>query len=240
MTIEETLRRHDIMKIRFARDFNLSRPTFYEYMDKFNNNEKLPKEKYQIIFDSLFKEEMSHEDFMNRYNKLTDIYRRDLMMKIADLDPDNTDSIIRIVDELKLSVNNASGCSELIPFIEYISSYYANNKLVKELLLYFNLLNGFSDSIANLSEEDKWYLGNLYHINRKFIEGKTNSDSFFDEFLEKRNNLKVEKSAKKREIEKELRDTLSPYITEAIKNAPDGINNGEIIKRILEKINTNK
>ena len=240
MSVQETLRQHNILKAKFARDFNLSRPTFYEYINKFDNNEKLPKEKYQIIFDSLFKEQLSHDDFMNRYDSFAQIYKRDLVMKLADLDPHNTDSITRIVEELKMSVNPSDGKSSVIPFIEFVVTHYNSNKIANGLLLYFNELNGFTDSLTGLSDEDKWYLGNLYHVNNKYLNGNISGDSHFQEFVDKRENLKIEKSSKRREIEKELRLALSPYITDAIKNAPEGTDNSEIIQKILEKINSNK
>ena len=158
--IEDTLRQHEILKIRFAHDFNLSRPTLDEYIRKYEGGNALPKEKYQIIFDSLFKMPLSHTEFINRYKNLANIYKRDVVMKLTDLDPNTTDLITNIVDQLRMSVDAKSGHSPLIPFIEYVASNYRSQKVANAWICYFNELNGLNDESVVLSNEEKWFYFN--------------------------------------------------------------------------------
>ena len=75
--IKRELKEHDITLSQFCDDFNISRPTLNNYIKLYEDQETLPSEVFERIFDYLFDAEVSsHNEFMERYSYVQDYYHR--------------------------------------------------------------------------------------------------------------------------------------------------------------------
>lgn len=75
--IKLELKKHNITLSQFCDDFNISRPTLNNYIKLYEENEELPSEVFQRIFDYLFDGEVSDSfEFLERYSYVQDYYHR--------------------------------------------------------------------------------------------------------------------------------------------------------------------
>ena len=242
MDILITLKDNDISKARFAHDLNLSRPTLDEYIKRYEVGESLPKSKYQIIFDSLFAEELSKDTFSERYKAFKEMIKRDRLMRLDNLSPEDTDSIIHIVTELKQFSSTNDSKSQLIPFIEFLSMSYTHNPIVDIWVKYFNYLNNYVDDIE-FSNIEKKYVGNLYHLNDALSNNNSAfeqmSDEYFKDYLQKRSNLIAANTKRAIELKKTIQHILEKSIAEVVSNSNETIDNDEMVRKVLERITIN-
>ena len=240
MNVLDTLNEHDIRKFRFAKDFFLSRPTLDDYIAKYESGETLPKSKYQIIFDSLFSKSLGIDDFNNRYLSLKNLIRIDRLMRLDELNPNDTDSIISIVEGLKSSIDD-KGKSELIPFIKFIADGYDNNSLINIWTKYYNDLNNLTDSIE-YDDFDKKYVGAFYHLNHAYLYNQQELNdvdaAYFESFLKRKSENKTAAEEKTAAITNKLEQIINKYVVDAVASSDENDDNEVIIKKVLERINS--
>lgn len=233
----EILKNHRITKQKFAYDFSLSRPTLDDYIEKFINNISIPKDKYQIIFATLFAEDMDHDLFLIKYKKLKSMLKRDKMLKLDELDGEDTDTIIEIVAALKDDVNTEQKI--LSRFISFLVSDFKNpNGLAVLFCKYFSYLNSLVE--YDLTDIDKIYFGNFYDINSKYLfdpnELKDKDGLKFKKFLERKKELKVKNEFKKEKVSERINALLKERIEEAIISSADTDDVDDIINKVLSQI----
>ena len=239
MNVVEILKKHDVSKIQFAKDFFLSRPTLDDYIERFENGEKLPKEKYQLIFTSLFKGD-SNANFEMSYNHYKKLIRRDRAIKLDDLSPEITNKLFHIIGAIKRSLSS-DGSSDLLEFVSYVSEeYMAQTELVNLWVIYFNELNNLSEH-KGLTKEQKNYLGAFYLLNRSFIEGTLVPDeSGYAKFIERKKRLKAINEEMKQEIHekihKKIEAMISKRVEEELKAMPSDATSDEIVDKIMDDI----
>lgn len=233
----ETLKKYGITKYRFAKDFNLSRPTLDEYILKFENGEQIQKEKYQIIFASLFEKKLSNETFKTNYERYKRMFRRDAVMMLDEIDPENTDLIIEIIDKLKESIDLDNSESCLIQFVHYVVSNYESDDIVKMWVKYFNDLNGLCDNVR-FDDREKKYIGYFYRINNAFSSNNIDSlnSNYFNEYLKRKSELKIERSERTQKVKDRVIELITPYLKDIMSSSLDVENDDEIAQKIISKI----
>ena len=236
MNVAEVLKKRGLSKIQFASDFYLSRPTLDDYIERFEKGEKLPKTKYQIIFDSLFVGDLDSNQFKKEYGYYSRLISRDRAIRLDDLSPDATDKIVRIVDDLKESALN-DDCLELINFISFVvDGYNYGNELSKAWVLYFNELNSLK-SHNNISERLKKYLGCFYVLNRDFLVDDSRLDiSNYDSFVERKDELKRKRQQRRREIQEKVSEIIKQRVEEEMKKMSADASDDEIVQKIVGDI----
>ena len=237
MGVYDILKNNNIPKIVFAKDFDLSRPTLDEYIDLFDSGKKIQKEKYSVVFNSLFENNLSPHEFKKRYVNLKRIYNRDILLHLESLDTHNTDCITQIVEELRESVDCDTQKSELLPFVYYIVTSYRTDRLCKALLSYFNELNGVTSK--ELSEFEKSYFGSLFDINCKFLDDPCSLDSSnYNRFVKKKQIIEASKRKKTIEIRNEINEVIDKYVNEIVASSRDDEDKHLIIERVIKKMNS--
>lgn len=236
MNVVEVLKKHGLSKIQFASDFFLSRPTLDEYILKFDNGDKLPKIKYQIIFNSLFSEDLNDNRFRNEYTDFKRMIARDKSIKIDDLSPRTTDQILGIIDDLKKAAISDKD-SKLINFISFVTrGYNDGNELANAWVLYFNELNSLQE-YNDITEKQKKYLGSFYIINRDFNEGATNLDiSNYAKFIERKEELKKSEEQRRLEIQERVSEIIKKRVEEEMKKMSADESDDEIVQKIVGDI----
>ena len=236
MNVTETLKKHGLSKVQFASDFFLSRPTLDDYIAKFESGEKLPKVKYQIIFDSLFANDLEPNFFKNEYDDFKRLIGRDKAIRLDDFSPEVTDRIIRIIENLKRSAMNDDH-TELINFISFITDGYNHgNEFANLWVLYFNDLNGLQVH-KDIDEKQQKYLGSFYVLNREYLDGASNLDiSNYAKFIERKNELRHNREQRRNEIQERINAIIKKRVEEEMKVMPSDVSDEEIVQKIVGDI----
>ena len=75
------LKEYDCTLSEFANALFLSRPTLNSYIHLYENNQKIPDKKYQILFDRMFSKKIEKEDKIY----VTDIYDNKVVYVVYDI-----------------------------------------------------------------------------------------------------------------------------------------------------------
>ena len=63
MNIRKLLQKNGLTLFSFAELLNISRPTLNSYIKIFESGSSIPNEKFQIIFEELFNQDLSNDKF---------------------------------------------------------------------------------------------------------------------------------------------------------------------------------
>lgn len=236
MNVAEALKKHGLSKIQFSSDFYLSRPTLDDYIERFEKGGKLPKTKYQIIFDSLFADDLEDNQFKKEYDYYTRLISRDRAIKLDDLSPQATDKIVRIIGDLKESALN-DDYLELINFISFVvDGYNYGNELSKAWVLYFSELNSLKNH-KGISEKLKKYLGCFYVLNRDYLVDDSKLDiSNYEIFVKRKDELKRKRQLRRREIQERVSEIIKQRVEEEMKKMSADASDDEIVQKIVGDI----
>ena len=228
----DILKNNGYTKAQFADDFQVSRPTLDAYINKFENNVAIPNEKYNLIFENLFRTELSRADFIESYERHSKLIKRDKATLLDNLDIDSTNDIFSIVYCLEDSVKD--GKSELIPFVKYVVNEYKTDLLATAYVKYFNDLNNLCEVKTTAKEMN--YFGNLYHINKLFRNNPSSlRDIYNDEYFKKKKEIRDKNNKYKEEVNKEFNKMLSKFLDETIAEMGEKVDKEALMKQVVEK-----
>lgn len=232
--IVETLTTNHVSKTKFALDFYLSRPTLDEYIAKFERNVGIPKERYQIIFNRLFGETLSPAEFKRRYYVLKNMFRRDKILDLDEIDVESTDTILFVIDSMK--VDSKTTDKALLHFLNTIVSTYKEPFSISKMFAkYATYLNGFYD--YDFTDNEKRYFGNLYCLNRAFLDNpETLNIENFKLLEERRKQLLDKNENRKREVEELLKRVIDRYVSDAVSNSKENETPDSIVDKVLERL----
>ncbi|MFI3252645.1 MAG: hypothetical protein R3Y60_05865 [bacterium] len=129
VNIKEILKKNSITTNDFANDFQLSRNTMNTYIDIFENEKKLPKDKYNLIFKKLFLVQLDEFEFKSIYMILKRTVNRDKVNGTFELSIEKTEKIFSLIN---LLVENEFDIDE---YSEYFIKMLITNKR-KEPIFY--------------------------------------------------------------------------------------------------------
>ncbi|MBR4237540.1 hypothetical protein IKQ02_03810 [bacterium] len=164
MTIKEIFEKENITISKFALDFSLSRNTTMQYIELFERGEKIPKEKYNYIFDRLFTNYDSNL-FEADYYCFKNLVNRDRLNGTLELSMEKTDLIMRSFRKLSNATKNDTIDTSALFLIDTIISNYSKDDIFKSLCDYFYFFNNSkTDDYKTLSEEEKTIYTNYFKI----------------------------------------------------------------------------
>ena len=234
--IKSTLKNIGITLAEFAKKLDISRPTLDSYIEMYESNKPLPKEKYQIIFDKLFTAEItSKKAFLNNLEELYYLIERDKMLGTFDLDCNKTDLVTSVIDEMKQDMYTDDCDTNLYIFINMLIRSYKNNSVFQNLVKYFLILNG-RIPLQDMTLEDEKHFSNYFRVFFNEIHGQTHRD---EEYLTLFKN-RVEELAKENQRKSEtLQKNIAQIIDSKIKSLIDmGIDIDDIdLKQVLNEVN---
>ena len=236
MNVVEVLRKHGLSKAKFAADYFLSRPTLDDYISRFESGSKLPKKKYQIIFDSLFTYELDDDHFSKEYATYKHLINRDKVIKLDDFSPEVTDKIFSIIRALKESALKDDH-TELINFVSFVAlGFNEDDDLAKAWVLYFNELNGLQVH-ENITDRQMRYLGNFYELNRNYIFNDKKLDiSKYSLFIKRKDEIKQNREHRKKEIQEKVSAIIKKRVEEEMRRMSSDTSDDEIVKKIVGDI----
>ena len=237
MNIKLILKKHHITLQRFANDIGLSRPTLDAYITQYEETGTLPKEKYKIIFDTLFSDDTSEEEFAETYSSLKFMVSRDEKIGVLDLDPGKTDTLMNIINNIKSDMLKENGNSNVYYFINAIVNNYRNNIVMEALAEYFAILNGYIAE-EEINQERKGYYANIFKCFKYLSDADTISyeEADYKAFLERCKEIKFEQQEEGKRLEKSIKEKIfsifDEYNERGIKL--ENVDEQEIIQKLLK------
>ena len=140
MNIKDTLKHNNLTKSAFADAIGISRPTLDQYIDKYKSGQRIPKERYQEIFDRLFSKELSIEQFRRELAICS------LIAKNVCDDKNRTAlQVDSAVDKAFMAILNDSDDETTkknkYAFIEYFIKNYSKNRILDSFSKYISFMN---------------------------------------------------------------------------------------------------
>ncbi len=215
--IKSKLKEYEITLSDFARKLEISRPTLDAYISTYEKGNKIAKEKYQTIFDSLFSRDIScKEDFIKVLEYSEELIDKDRILGTEELDVKKTDILDSVIAEMKNDMKSSDCDEDIYIFINMIIRSYKKECTFKKLAEYFMILNG-RKSLEAIQEKDKVYLSNYYKL---FYKDKKNllklDDLYLNKFLKRVKELEDSQRRYQELIEKELVKKVQEKIKEKI------------------------
>lgn len=238
MSIKKKLKKSNITLGEISEKLKISRPTLDSYINLFDQNEELPKKKYQTIFDQLFSpKEIEKESFLKTLNKFSRLIERDEHYGLLDYDCEKTDLINAIFDKMKRDFKSEDFDDRIYIFINIIISNYKKQAFLQNFsdhVLYLNSLKNIED----ISEEEKIFVSNMYELTSKFKNKELKlNEEYYEKFLNRIKELKDKKEDKTKKINEELSKKINEELSKKINmgNSVEDIDTDKLIKKIIEK-----
>lgn len=215
MNIKMLLKEYDCTLSEFANALFLSRPTLNSYIHLYENNQKIPDKKYQILFDRIFSKKIEKEEFYRMLEKCNTLVAKDQILETTDLSPRKTDIIIRIVEDIKRDFNSVGADENIYIFIRMIINYYKKLPLLKKISNYFLSLNN-KINYDDLSKKEKEDVLLLYQCfdSLKNDEVSINFKKWEIKFKERIKSIE----SQNKKIEEEINNRIKLLIEKEIKN----------------------
>lgn len=234
--IKNYLKQIGYSKQLFAEEIRISRPTLDAYIDAFENNRVIGKERYQIIFNHLFGGDvLEGDEFRKRINEIKNLFERDERLGVEELDVGAADTISEIKELMRNDMKN-DWDKKAYDFIKmFILSYHANS-ILKKLAEYFVFLN--QSNINDLPTEDqKPYFANFYKTFSQMIEGHFEyKEEDYERFNKRRIEICEKRNADKKAQEDKLNKLISQTIDE-LTSLGEAPSDEKILKAVLSKMN---
>lgn len=214
--IKASLKKFHMTQGELASALNISRPTLASYIELFEQNKRLPNDKYQVIFEGLFNDEIdTQEKFEDMLAKFSNLIERDIALGTLELSAASTDLFTSIYDGMIEDMKSKDYCEDVYRFINFLIHSYKTGPF-KKLARYFLYLNGKID-VSLIQEEEKPFLSNIYKVMYDTVHNQlTYDEESFQRFLERIEELKrIERG----ETEAKLNEIISYKVKDKLKAA---------------------
>ena len=237
MNIRILLKEYDCTLSDFANALFLSRPTLNTYIHLYENRKKLPNKKYQIIFDRIFSQKITKNDFYEMLEKCNTLVAKDQILNTTDLSPKRTDIILNITEEIRKDLDSDCADENIYIFIRMIINYYKKIPAIKKISNYFLALNS-KINYDDLSKKEKQDILSLYRyfVSLKNEELTIDFNKWEKKFKETIQNIQNENKKIEKKINYKIKLLIENEIKKQIKNGKDV--NSITINDILSSIST--
>lgn len=233
--IKEYLKVNGISKQEFANKIKLSRPTLDAYIAAYEKGEIIPRERYQIIFDDLFGEELEEEVFRETLEQLKNLLDRDERLGTDKLDTRAADMVSRLKDRMFQDMSQGNWNQSVYTFIDMLITSYRQNVIFEKLAEYFTYLNR-SELDDCVSDEQIPYFAQYYKTFNLLLKNPTLYEAKdFEAFMKRREQLITNRINEQEQKEERIKKLISDTAREL---AGTGIaaTDAEILKAVLEKL----
>ncbi len=234
--IKQYLKSVGITQKEFADKIGLSRPTLDSYIYLYENDEIIPKERYEIIFKKLFGDgEVSSDEFNERFKWAQSLLSRDYNYGINNLDTLAADYVSLILKNMKRDLMETNWNKDIYTFINCLISNYRNENFYVRLVEYFIYLNDIR-GIDEIQEEQKPYFANIYRAFRSLKDNPIKYDQKdYKAFIDRCN----ENHDKKVNAEKDQRENIKKRIKSMMnefKNMGIELDDAELLEELRKQI----
>lgn len=237
INIKEYLKTLGISKQEFAAEIKLSRPTLDSYIIAYENGEKIPRERYQIIFEKLFSETLEQDDFWTTLTQLKKLLERDERLGTDTLDAHAADMVSRIKDRMLQDMSQGNWNQSVYTFIYMLITSYRQNIIFERLAEYFTYLNG-NELNDFVGDEQIPYFAHFYSLFDSLLKNPTSyKKKDYETFLKRREQIIRNKISEQEKMEEKIKKLISDTARE-LRGIGIAATDTEIIKAVLEKLNS--
>lgn len=232
INVKNQLKNLGITLAEFADKLQISRPTLDSYIQIFESGDKIPKEKYQTIFNKLFGKEINDKDkFFSTLAKYQRLIERDRVLGTSELNPKRTDVMNSVIREMKKDMVLDDCNEDIYRFINMLIRSYRNEPMFEKMVNYFLVLNGQKE--VDFIKDNKVYLSNFckvfYGIKNNMLEI---DEEYLDIFYKRRDEIIQKRHKLKRTINKKLSDIINVKIEELTQLGINDIDINQLINEI--------
>lgn len=233
--IKKYLREIEITQKELAYKLNLSRPTLDTYIEMYESGKPLPKDKYQIVFDNLFREKMPKSQFVEELKEFSYLLKRDSKYGISDFSAEASDVVIEIFENMKEDMKDGTWEEDMYIFINSCIRSYREYHPIYYLAKYFIYLNT-ARSLDEIQPEEIPYLAN-YHkiINLLEREDLTYDNRDYRAFLDACERNRSDREAKRNEKANNIQELIRAQLLE-LENKGIEASEAEIVDMISKKL----
>ena len=201
----------------------------------YESNVKIPSEKYQIIFEELFDDNLSPDVFEKKIKKYEKMLQRDKAMGVFDLDSETTDLFTSVIENIKDDFHTNNYDEKIYVFINMLVTNYRTEEIFRHIVEYFLVLNGF-ENYEKIDFNEKTYLLQYFSMFEKDKLDKLEYDSYLEsKFINRIKEIQEINSNLtnnfKNEVLKILNDEIRSFEELGMKPSKE-----ELLKIILSKI----
>lgn len=191
----------------------ISRPTLDTYIEQYESGIKISKDKYQYIFDNLFKNEFdSKEEFLECLGHYHDLIERDKALGTFELPAESTDLMISIVDAMKEDMDSDGYNEKVYFFINMLIRDYRKQNVFTKIAEYFLMLNGHCE-YKEESDEQKIFLSNFYKFMYENTQQKLEfNNEYYQKFLKRTDDIRKNVLTKEEELKEEIMNKINKEI----------------------------
>lgn len=209
MDVKKILQRNYLTLSSFAEILNISRPTLNSYIRMYESNSSIPNEKFQIIFDELFKYKLSNEEFEKRLNKYQGLLKRDRAMGVLNLEADETDLFTTVLNNMKRDFYSGNQDDNVYIFINMLILNYKREEIFSHLIQYFMVLNNILP-YEKINLKENQYLLQYFSVFEKDKKGIYEYDAELEKrFINRINEIKEIKSKSEKNTKNNLINMLN-------------------------------
>ena len=233
--IKEYLKAIGISKQEFANEIKLSRPTLDAYIAAYENGETIPRERYQIIFDDLFSEELEVDAFQETLKRLKNLLDRDERLGTEKLDAGAADMVSRLKDRMFQDMSQGDWNQSVYAFIDMLITSYRQNVIFETLAEYFTYLNR-SEMDDSVSDDQIPYFAQYYRVFDSLLKNPTSYEKTdYEAFMRRREQL-INSRIKAQEQKEEKIKKLIFDTAKELEETGIAATDAEILKAVLEKL----
>lgn len=218
MDIKKRLKEFNMTSSYFAQKLEISRPTLSNYIEAYQNGNKLPREKYQIMFMELFADGVeTEEEFRELLENFHNLIERDKSYGTFDYGAESTDLMTLIFSRMKTDFKSKDFDEGVYIFINTLINSYRREPILMKFIDYILLLNGHS-VVEDITNDQKIFLSNLYKF---FLDAKNNTlefnEEYFNKFLKRVNSIKINQANKEENIKEQIKQKIGEEIDKKLK-----------------------
>ena len=234
--VKQYLKKVGFTQKEFAERIGLSRPTLDTYIDMYESGQTIPKERYDIIFKSLFDaSDGSSEKFNENLLKMEALLNRDKRFGTSDLEPEAADYVSLIVRNMHTDFKKPSWNKDVYTFINILIKNYRDNEIFQHLVEYFIYLNG-RRNVETITESQIPYFANIYKTFRSLIDEPSEYDERdYQAFLDRCEEIRENKKKRNNEQKERIRERVQKMISEYDKKGVD-LSEEEIVEALKEQL----
>ena len=207
MDIKDYLKSIHMTQKELADRLGLSRPTLDTYIQMFQMNEPLPRDKYQVVFEQLFTNPLKNDkEFRETLDEYALFLKQEQVLGTNSMSTEEAYIMSLVTQEIKKDLCKNDANIDIYVFINLLIHNYRKNPVLMQMVEYFLLL--YSRKNANdIEEYDKVIISN-YH---KLLQNKEKlvfQPKSFDDLLEYANKSKKVNAMAKEQIQQQMLQKL--------------------------------
>lgn len=234
MNIKARIKEYGSTLAELSKLLYISRPTLNNYIEMYEKNEIIPNEKYQIVFDDLFKEELSQDSFNKYVCRFNNLITKDELLGTTELNPVKTDTIYFLIEEMRRDLYNDDSNENIYIFIRLLLNSYRKVPEFQELINYFLTLNGLLDfNKFNIDEQNILSIYYEYFKNKKDNKIEFNVNKIND-FKSRIKKLENERKREQEKLENIIQERVKSEIKKQIVTGKtiDQLSTKDILKNV--------